>query len=325
MLRFIKILIWISITVTGIPIFGQIVHHQTLETPKDERLVEEKSLSQDVGIAYFEDYGAKIYFFDFNTFQIHFFSEDSTLFKTIDIQFNLDQTFFWDVPLERLEVIGLSQYLFDEDEGIEFLVYMTFTPRAFTRYFDQRTRYYVVDEDGSLLFRARGDKVKNLPKIQESTEGSKMFIPISNFKTEVFNLPGKLPGIEEKKEQESSIPDNLSVGDRITLDRIHFDQSSYRLREDAIPELEDLVALMLINPKMVILLEGHTDNQGGAQENMELSENRVKVIKEYLVNRGIKGKRIKTKGYGQTQPVASNETEETRKLNRRVEMEILNN
>lgn len=118
---------------------------------------------------------------------------------------------------------------------------------------------------------------------------------------------------------------NLVAGAKITLDKVQFDQSSYVIKEDAVQELDRVVGWMNTNLSMVIQLEGHTDNQGVAKLNMKLSENRVKAIKEYLIRKGIKSKRIKIKAYGQTKPIASNKNPETRKLNRRVEMVVLEN
>ncbi len=77
------------------------------------------------------------------------------------------------------------------------------------------------------------------------------------------------------------------------------------------------------NPKVEIELNGHTDNRGDAKKNIILSQQRVERIKSYLVSKGISSKRIKGKGFGGTRPIATNDSEEARKLNRRVEFVIL--
>lgn len=87
--------------------------------------------------------------------------------------------------------------------------------------------------------------------------------------------------------------------------------------------LDELVAMMKENTKVVIQLEGHTDNIGNAQKNFELSEDRVEAVKKYLVSKGISKDRIKTKAFGGTQPLSTEKTEEARALNRRVEMRVL--
>ena len=81
--------------------------------------------------------------------------------------------------------------------------------------------------------------------------------------------------------------------------------------------------MMKENTRMVIQLEGHTDNQGNAKANMELSEDRVEAVKKYIVSKGIAKDRVKTKAYGGTQPLANEMTQEARAMNRRVEMRIL--
>ncbi|MPN15035.1 putative lipoprotein YiaD [bioreactor metagenome] len=80
---------------------------------------------------------------------------------------------------------------------------------------------------------------------------------------------------------------------------------------------------MTTNLKMQIKLQGHTDNIGNAKSNMILSNNRVESVKSFLVTKGIDETRIQTKGFGQSQPIETNDTEEGRAKNRRVEFFIL--
>ena len=71
-----------------------------------------------------------------------------------------------------------------------------------------------------------------------------------------------------------------------------------------------------------VRVEGHTDSQGGDKPNMKLSEARAKAVRDYLIGRGIDGSRLVAKGFGESKPVADNDTEEGRFKNRRVEFEI---
>lgn len=93
------------------------------------------------------------------------------------------------------------------------------------------------------------------------------------------------------------------------------------------PEYHDLfenaVHVMEINPTLQVLIKGHTDHLGSAAYNQELSERRAKAVKAYMVNKGVSADRMQTKGYGKSQPIASNHTEEGRAYNRRVEYEII--
>jgi outer membrane protein OmpA-like peptidoglycan-associated protein len=84
-----------------------------------------------------------------------------------------------------------------------------------------------------------------------------------------------------------------------------------------------MVEMLNKYPTMELLIEGHTDNQGDWEPNMKLSEDRVRVVKEYLVGKGVTENRLQTKAWGPSKPVASNESEEKRKMNRRVEFTIL--
>ena len=114
----------------------------------------------------------------------------------------------------------------------------------------------------------------------------------------------------------------MEVGQVIKLNNIFFAQSKFYLRESSFSELNRLVKSMNKYPALEILVEGHTDNQGDSKLNLELSLDRVKEVKKYLVRKGIDPNRIATKGHGDTKPIASNAQEETRKLNRRVEFTI---
>ena|GEM_PF-1843416 len=115
----------------------------------------------------------------------------------------------------------------------------------------------------------------------------------------------------------------LMAGNTILLHDLLFNRTSSELLSSTIGPLDQLVKVLNQYPNMYIELSGHTDNQGDAKKNQQLSEKRVEAVKEYLVSKGIGEERIKTVGYGQKYPIASNDSEQTRKLNRRVEMRII--
>ena len=75
-------------------------------------------------------------------------------------------------------------------------------------------------------------------------------------------------------------------------------------------------------PTAYLIVEGHTDNSGRDQKNMTLSQDRANAVRDYLIAAGINPDRITTVGYGSAKPVASNETDEGRRLNRRIEITI---
>ena len=113
-----------------------------------------------------------------------------------------------------------------------------------------------------------------------------------------------------------------SVEKATRLPAIQFVQSKAEFLPDAEPALAQLAAFMRSKPTVEIELAGHTDNQGDFDQNVLLSKKRVELVKEYLTKSGIAATRISTRGYGPTRPVASNKSEATRHLNRRVEMTV---
>jgi len=115
----------------------------------------------------------------------------------------------------------------------------------------------------------------------------------------------------------------IQAGQKIVMREVLFEQSQAELLPGSSEELDRVVDMMRAHPSMQILVEGHTDNQGDWNLNLRLSEDRVAVVKQYLSGKGITASRIQTKAWGPSKPVASNETEEKRRLNRRVEFTIL--
>ena len=115
----------------------------------------------------------------------------------------------------------------------------------------------------------------------------------------------------------------IAPGQKITMREVLFEQSQFVLQPGGDDELDRIVAMLNTHPTMELLIEGHTDNQGDWDLNIKLSEDRVRVVKEYLVSHGIAEVRIRTKAWGPSKPVASNSNEEKRKQNRRVEFTIL--
>ncbi|TAG67856.1 MAG: OmpA family protein, partial [Runella slithyformis] len=120
--------------------------------------------------------------------------------------------------------------------------------------------------------------------------------------------------------------ENAKLGEAVTIeDNVYFDQSSYILRPEAHSQLNQLVVLMAKNTKLKVQIAGFTDNVGDPRLNLILSENRAKVIANYLVYKGITESRITHLGYGQTKPITPNDTEDNKRKNRRVEFIIKDN
>jgi OOP family OmpA-OmpF porin len=115
----------------------------------------------------------------------------------------------------------------------------------------------------------------------------------------------------------------IEVGETVRLNNIFFDLAKAVLRDESFPELDRVVKYMNDNPSMEIEMSGHTDNIGTDLSNNTLSQDRADAVKKYIVSKGIQEARIIPKGYGKNKPAASNDTEDGRQLNRRVEFTIL--
>ncbi|AEI48364.1 PA14 domain-containing protein [Runella slithyformis] len=106
----------------------------------------------------------------------------------------------------------------------------------------------------------------------------------------------------------------------VVLKHVTFEQSSYHLLPESHSELNTLADYLLKNPAVTIEIAGHTDNVGDPRLNLALSENRAKVVRHYLIQKGVAEERILAKGYGGTRPLTANANETERAQNRRVEL-----
>lgn len=117
----------------------------------------------------------------------------------------------------------------------------------------------------------------------------------------------------------------VETGAEMNLYNIYFETDSFSILPASEPELNRLADFLNNNPTLSVEIQGHTDNTGSEEKNQELSEFRAKSVTNYLVEKGINRQRLRYKGYGQHQPVAANETEQGRRLNRRTTVKILEN
>lgn len=108
-----------------------------------------------------------------------------------------------------------------------------------------------------------------------------------------------------------------------TLKDVHFDVGKATLRPESFTALNELLGYLQYKEDIKVEIAGHTDNTGNDNDNLKLSRQRAETIRNYLVKKGIQPARLLAKGYGASQPVADNETEEGRQLNRRTEVRIL--
>ena len=107
------------------------------------------------------------------------------------------------------------------------------------------------------------------------------------------------------------------------LKNVFFDTGKDQLRPDSKTELARVTKLIQDNPSIKIEISGHTDNVGSEEVNQQLSERRAKSVVAFLIQNGIPATRLKAVGYGSKNPVADNNTEAGKQLNRRTELKIL--
>lgn len=142
------------------------------------------------------------------------------------------------------------------------------------------------------------------------------------FHSENFNLPeiGEFNMVDKEVELK-----NISVGSKIALRNVFFATGKAEITNDSRTELDRLITLLKDVASLKIELGGHTDNVGSESSNQKLSQDRAQAVVAYLTGKGIAASRMTAKGYGSTEPVASNNSEEGRAHNRRTEFKIVGN
>mgnify|MGYP001089366281 CR=1 FL=1 len=114
----------------------------------------------------------------------------------------------------------------------------------------------------------------------------------------------------------------LNVGAKTRLNNILFNTNSADLTKLSTAMLDNFAEYLMENPKIQIRIEGHTDNIADANFNIKLSKKRAQKVYRYLIKKGIKRTRMNYEGYGETKPIADNNTEKGRAKNRRTEFVI---
>jgi len=117
----------------------------------------------------------------------------------------------------------------------------------------------------------------------------------------------------------------IEANAKVILKNVFFDTKKTDLKPASITELDNVVRLMNENPNMKVLISGYTDNVGKPADNLILSEGRAVSVVNYLVAKGINKGRLSYKGLGETHPIATNDTDQGRALNRRTELSVVSN
>lgn len=138
--------------------------------------------------------------------------------------------------------------------------------------------------------------------------------------TKIYGIGGSWFAQAEKLKS-----DNIKVQEGVTIQlrNVTFDLNKAELKPESHDELNTVVQFMKNNPSVKIEIAGHTDNTGKAEHNLELSQKRADAVKNYIYSNGVNIDRLIAKGYGETKPVADNDIESGREMNRRVEFTII--
>jgi outer membrane protein OmpA-like peptidoglycan-associated protein len=112
------------------------------------------------------------------------------------------------------------------------------------------------------------------------------------------------------------------VGAKITINSILFETASAELTENDKNELKNVINVLAQNRNIILEISAHTDDIGSDGDNLKLSEARAKSVMDHLVSQKVPARMLTSKGYGESQPVVPNTSEESRALNRRVEFRV---
>lgn len=154
----------------------------------------------------------------------------------------------------------------------------------------------------------------------------KVFLKTGSFEKDIYVEPldKEQPLSREDTSASPSIGEQLNEeATAFKLDKVYFNLGQALVLQESYEQLSKLAEYLKENPELKIQIEGHTDNQGDPAANQKLSLERAFNVRQYLIERGIDGKRIRFKGYGSSRPVSPNDTEENRSRNRRVEYKIM--
>uniref|UniRef100_UPI0032176859 OmpA family protein n=1 Tax=uncultured Draconibacterium sp. TaxID=1573823 RepID=UPI0032176859 len=176
---------------------------------------------------------------------------------------------------------------------------------------------------------------RQAPRIENADENGEIMMALPLGRNYAFNVsePGFLFYSESfLLADDNSITDPfhlaielepIEIGAQMDLHNIYYETDSFAILPQSEPELQILVSFLKENSKLKVEIQGHTDSSGSAESNLLLSKRRAKSVVDYLVENGIGLSRLKYEGYGDSRPIATNETVEGRRENRRTTIKII--
>lgn len=152
-------------------------------------------------------------------------------------------------------------------------------------------------------------------------KGATYLVKYKNFGDDANYKPLKVPSVKGLMTFDYSI--KFELPRTYTLRNVFFDTGKSTLRAVSFKSLNELAEFLKLKKKMVVEIAGYTDNEGSDAANLTLSQHRAETVRNYLIKKGVSPANLKAKGYGETNPIATNDTPEGRQMNRRTEVHIL--
>jgi outer membrane protein OmpA-like peptidoglycan-associated protein len=220
-----------------------------------------------------------------------------------------EKTGFLMIPQLRAldESLLLEGSVTDSTDGIDPII-------AKLEFYDpstgEREAQVISDSTGSFRVNLPGPK---LYAIEINASGYLYYLDILDYSSETG---------EDKLRQDFFLR-KVEVGIKVVLDNIYFETGKAVLRPESDDALNQVLRFLENNPSLRLEISGHTDNTGSLRINQKLSRDRAAAVVDYLVEKGIAQERLESRGYADSQPVATNATADGRQQNRRVEFKVL--
>jgi OmpA-OmpF porin, OOP family len=277
-----------------------------------------------VGKKYYISYNVHFHCEGTNNIGVHFtktpLSTDSVFRLPLKPQVNYTSV----IPYSSTQIWHLVRDSFTAREGFTHFSMGNFLPNRDTKVESNKYHYHKAYIDDVRIEEALDEKMP--PRVFDMVVENEPVLPVV-VKEKPKEITPTIPQIasNEVKKLDVPTPPTALKGEILVLDKVFFPYNATILESASSAQLDKLVLYLQRNTTMKILVKGHTSSEGSDSYNQKLSENRAKAVVDYLTSKGVNGERLAFKGYGKTQLLYPNDTEENRTKNRRVEFEIMSN
>ncbi len=248
---------------------------------------------------------ARIFFRPIEYLDLYYYSETNANGE-YSTQITSDDIFKVEVKYADKTVVDLGEFEIHETGG-------TSTTHIKDFYLGGNQLDESEDEAEIILASERNKPTPAPTPVLEDTDNSQIDVSDAQVNREVR--------YEEVPIQDLAQPNLRSTGRKAIVRNVYFEFDDSKIVDESVPVLNSLLELMKQNPNLSIEIAGHTDNIGSKAINQRVSERRAQAVRRWLVSNGVDASRLAARGYGESQPLASNDDElEGRELNRRIEL-----